>query len=188
MFGDLGEGAGLGGYLADACKRRRFHFKLRTMFAAFTVVAMWLGWNVWIVEQRRSIIESFQLTRRGYATEYAVDGAGQFRGPGGSILFTWVPGNPNVTLRSLQFMVGEPNVAAPTESRPSGIRRWLGDRCYASIGLYSKADVEEIRALFPEAIVVTLPKEERTSLVKVPPKTKPEHSVLLRRANKSAVD
>ena len=36
-------------------KRRWFRFSLRTMFVAHTVVAVWLGWNGHVVQQRREM-------------------------------------------------------------------------------------------------------------------------------------
>src|SRR5262245_40780517 len=40
--------------------RRRFRFSLRTMFVALTVVAVWLGWNVSLVRQRRELLAELQ--------------------------------------------------------------------------------------------------------------------------------
>lgn len=39
--------------------RRWFRFSLRTMFVAFTLVAVWLGWNVYIVRQRTAKLAEF---------------------------------------------------------------------------------------------------------------------------------
>jgi hypothetical protein len=58
------------------------------MLAAFTAIAVWMGWNVWLVQRRQSVANSLRTSRRGYSTEYAANGAGQFRGPWGGTLFT----------------------------------------------------------------------------------------------------
>jgi hypothetical protein len=167
-----------------AARRRWLRFRLRTLFVAVTIIALWLGWNVWTIKQRRGMAESLRRTRRGYSSEYAADGTGQFRGPGGSTVFTWADGKPSVTISSLQFMFGESHVFSPRASDISLIRRWLGDDRYASIVLYDDAGVEDVRRHFPEAIVLTLPTEETASTRRATPsvsrKTKPEHSVLRR--------
>ena len=47
-----------GATMAAQPKRRRFRFSLRTMFVAFTVVAIWLGWNLHKVQQRNAALGS----------------------------------------------------------------------------------------------------------------------------------
>ena len=42
--------------MSPAPNRRWLRFSLRTMFVAFTVVAIWLGWNVQIMQQRRAAL------------------------------------------------------------------------------------------------------------------------------------
>jgi hypothetical protein len=169
----------------ESHRRFRIRFRLRTLFAAVSIVALWLGWNVWTVKQRQGFVASLQhRPRRGYASEFAADGTGQFRGTGGSSLFTWAPGKPDVTISSLQFMFSESNVSAPSVSGISLIRRLLGDRSFASVVLYDAAEVDDARRHFPEAIVVTLPPEALASLRPTKPATHakafPEHSVLVR--------
>jgi hypothetical protein len=43
-------------------KRRWFRFSLRTMFVAFTLVAVWLGWNVHIVRQRKAKLAELEAS------------------------------------------------------------------------------------------------------------------------------
>src|SRR5687768_11624734 len=93
-------------------------FRLRTAFLIWTLLALWLGWENYIVFRRRTIAERLVDERRGHHTEYAADGAGTFRGPGGSNLFTW-KGDSSVTARSLQFMLGSSNVFVPRSTGPS---------------------------------------------------------------------
>jgi hypothetical protein len=154
------------------------------MLTAFTVIALWLGWNVWLVQQRQSVADSLRSSRRGYWTEYAANGAGQFRGPGGGTLFTWSAGDPSVTVRSLQFMMGNANVYAPSARGPSWFRQVLGDRRYASVVVFREMDVEQIRRRFPEAIVLRLPaeydQEDAPEKLKIQARTKPEQSVLVK--------
>jgi hypothetical protein len=40
--------------------RRWFRFSLRTFLVAFTAVAVWLGWNVHLVQRRKDFIASLQ--------------------------------------------------------------------------------------------------------------------------------
>jgi hypothetical protein len=41
----------------DAPKRRRwFRFSLRTLFVVFAVIAVWLGWNAYWVQQRQKML------------------------------------------------------------------------------------------------------------------------------------
>jgi hypothetical protein len=143
---------------------------------------LWLGWENYIVFRRRTIAERLVDERRGHHTEYAADGAGTFRGPGGSNLFTW-KGDSSVTARSLQFMLGSSNVFVPRSTGPSWLRSQLGDLRYASFLLNEKADIQEIRRWFPEAIVVLKPSEVKKSpstveIVSRKSKT-PERSILV---------
>jgi hypothetical protein len=46
--------------MPTAPKRRWLRFSIRTMFVAFTVVAMWLGWNVHAVRQRQAKLAELQ--------------------------------------------------------------------------------------------------------------------------------
>ena len=41
-------------------KRRWFRFGLQTMFVVVTLIACWLGWNLKVVQQRRSFIATIR--------------------------------------------------------------------------------------------------------------------------------
>ncbi len=43
--------------MTDAPKRHWFRFSLRKFFAVFTILALWLGWNVHQVNQRDEITQ-----------------------------------------------------------------------------------------------------------------------------------
>jgi hypothetical protein len=108
-------------------KRRWLRFGTRTMFAAFTVAAARLGWNVHLVRERKAARESLN----GYA-------------------HTGLPPNMEWYLEEIGHFKG---VHAPTAPYSvSQLREWLGDEPVWFIGC-KPGHEGRMRRLFPEAVV-----------------------------------
>jgi hypothetical protein len=142
-----------------AVKRRWFRFRLRTMLVAFTVVAVWLGWNVWLVSARKAFVENLPdrtvaLARRevpsmrphvheALSRQYfdsAIDAA-----------FRWPSKDPyDPRSRRLPYATHRPSTAGEL----SWLRRMLGDKPYLIIACFPGAAAERALKLFPEATIV----------------------------------
>lgn len=117
-------------------KCRWFQFKLRTLLAGISMLALpsaWLGSQVKIVRDRDAAVARIRAA-----------------------------GGDSTTADDIWIVVLEPTgvpsaSAAPGNAGPiSGIRRWLGDEDYETIGVpagFSRSDEQKIRDQFPEAIV-----------------------------------
>jgi hypothetical protein len=116
------------GSLAHAPKRRRFRFSMRTMIVAFTVIAVWLCWNVRVVQQRKELWAS--LTSQGLVETHIVART--------SGVMRWVsyPPSSRGILPDLSL-----------------IRQVLGDELRPSI-VYSGSDPELVHSVFPEAVIM----------------------------------
>ena len=117
-------------------KRRWFRFSLRTMFVAFTVVPVWLGWNVYTVRQRNSAL----------ATE--------------PTLTEWYPQPPNSSnSHEFSFHDGPDYLHYDVRLDPTAplevslLRKWLGDRPVWRIEYTPGTQPPEMQRLFPEAII-----------------------------------
>jgi len=155
------------------------------MFVAFTAAGLWLGWNAHLVQRRRDLAESLTRAERGYTTAYLDQSTGLFRSPGGTV-FTW-RGGPDVTVRSLQFMLSGSEVYSPNAPpRVSLLRRWLGDQTCATVVLYERSDLDRVRREFPEAIVLVTdrpqPAHPRKLSVAAQMRVAPERSVIVHRS------
>jgi hypothetical protein len=122
--------------METAPKRRWLRFSLRTMFVAFTGVAVWLGWNLHIVRLRRAAIEAWSER--------------------------WSPSNVTVWTVTAALekgpLYGEKNPIIP---QVPWIRHLLGDEAVSTVIL--TWDVTEdarisVRELSPEATVEELAK------------------------------
>ena len=51
----------------DTPKRRWPRFGLRTLFTLFTIIALWLGWNAYQINQRKELLR-FLSTQNVYIT------------------------------------------------------------------------------------------------------------------------
>jgi hypothetical protein len=140
-------------------RRRWFRFSLRTFLLVFTAVAVWLGWNVYVVRQRREFIAT--LPWPYVATAYPernvkpgpVLSAYQLQGKFEAVLIfirqldpppserTWAPTAPHETRDA-------------TASDVSWIRRLLGDTPYCLIAYYPGPSIDRASALFPEATIM----------------------------------
>jgi hypothetical protein len=129
-----------GTIMAVVCDYPWQRFSLRTMFLAFTVVAVWLFWNVRIVQNREELWNS--LKAQGEVETESV-----FRKGGPN---RWIPYPPSSS--------HGPRVGL------SFIRQALGDKLRDFI-VYSGADPALVHATFPEAVIV-LPARTESKLPK----------------------
>jgi hypothetical protein len=112
--------------------RRWFHYSLRTLFVVVTLFALWLGWELKFIRDRRSFLKSMDELRDAEMTQAATGLTVAFGGLGWTF-----QGAPAVDVR-IPFW-----------------RRWRGDE--AQIGLIlprssTDADMENAKRLFAEAI------------------------------------
>ena len=128
--------------MAEVRRQRWLRFSLRTMFVACTVVAVWLGWNVYQVRQRQAMLArlgpEFSIAHRrptllnGFVAE--------------SFVGRYVKGN---------FVPGFYDQYNPTAPfHVSTLRRWLGDTPNWLIAYRPGPDLERVQRLFPESIIV----------------------------------
>jgi hypothetical protein len=109
--------------------RRWLRFSLRTMLGAFTVVTVWLGWNVWLIRERRNA-----LSELGSQFEFAT--ADEWR-----------------SAEDDRVARGRDN---PAPAQINGLRRWMGDRAIQHYTLpidVSQKTADRLAWLFPEAAV-----------------------------------
>jgi hypothetical protein len=145
--------------------RRWFRFSLRTLFVVFTVVAAWLGRNVWLVGERRAFLEN--LPERAVARVHRADDYQLIRSPPPlrtrelieqsyvnqaiDAAFQWPSKDPlDPRSRRLPF-----TTYPPTEgSELPWLRRSLGDASIQLIACFPGPGAVRARELFPEAIVM----------------------------------
>jgi hypothetical protein len=132
--------------MAVQLKRRWFRFSLRAMLAVFTVVSLWLGWNVHVVRERdrllaalvgpRVVLEFGAKNTQAQMSVYATDDIRK------SLYGAF--GNRPYEQRS-----------PTTPCRISVLRRWLGDRPYYLIAYCPSPgpDVVKMHQAFPESII-----------------------------------
>ena len=116
-----------------ATRRRWFRFTLRTLFVVVTLVACCLGYQLNWIGERHSLIDASQQT--GVDPEYET--------------ITQPLGFPALPVR------------VETKDAPWPLR-WLGERGVYTLNIRDdmpKAEVERIRALFPEAEIDRVPKD-----------------------------
>jgi hypothetical protein len=119
--------------MQNKAKRRWFSFSLRTMFVLVTVLCVWLGWNVRIVQERKAILAELRQA----------------------------VGEGNVDFVSLESWDAKIETSADASwqshwahLRVSKIRRLLGDESCAILDFTLPVDtrlVERIEAALPEA-------------------------------------
>ena len=113
--------------------RRWLRFSLRTAFVLWTIAAVWLGWNVKVVRQRRAALAAMQPDHD-----------------------FWV----NTVSDWTRYWQTNPQAGeAPIEDLPavSRLRAWLGDEAVQAIWCSPdtpKKELERLKWLFPEAQVV----------------------------------
>jgi len=123
-------------------KRRWFRFSLRTLFVVVTVFAVWLGWNVNIVQQRRAA--------RTRSKPHSIG------------VVEWAHAT---TAQDREYI--DPRIAAIAKSKGcrkradptagphiAAIRRWLGDEPIGLVAVWNESDFPSVSALFPEAMTL----------------------------------
>jgi hypothetical protein len=148
----------------DEPKRRWFRFSLRTMFLVCTVVAVWLGWNVHLVRQRRAFIENlpersvFRI-RANVFREMPVPPPQSVRDALERQFFEWAiddvflwPSKDHRDPFSHRLPSTTFQPSAPREL--NWLRQWLGDQPYSLIAYFPGPAAERARALFPEAVIM----------------------------------
>jgi hypothetical protein len=128
------------------------------MLVAWTVVAVWLGWNAQLVHSRKAFLASLKqpmlaLVTSPVGTIYEMhDRNGQIR------IETYISRDPkpNSTLDG-------PFEGALTQDLPSArgelstLRKWLGDQLYHTIVYQDGPPLSQARKLFPEAVILVPP-------------------------------
>jgi hypothetical protein len=120
----------------------RMRFSLRTFLLAFSAVAVWLGWNVFLVDHRKQVLSDLgkkvyvQPLNEGY--EIPTDGKGMVE-----LTRAW-NGLP------MGAVYAEPT----SPQQLSWIRRRLGDKPYLYLSVYDPELIPTIRRWFPEAVCV----------------------------------
>lgn len=109
-------------------RRRLFSFSLRTLLIGVTLVCLWLGWEAYVVRQRKAMM--LDMKARLY------------------VEFT--------TAAEFESRFGPAGAPVPV-ARVSTLRRWLGDEAIQEIGVVSlvvpEPDQARLRRWFPEARV-----------------------------------
>jgi hypothetical protein len=129
-----------------------FRFNLKAMFVVFTLVAIWLGWNVSIVQQRkhlRALIDDRPASGGTMAVITAAEGnAAAPKAVKDQIA-------PHV-IEAFQIRNrGGTTIGPRSGGDLSLLRRWLGDELVFIILLDDELDIrEEVESTFPEAMIV----------------------------------
>jgi hypothetical protein len=56
----------------ESPKPRRFRFSLRTMFVVVTVGCIWLGWQVYLVQKRKALLQLSESSGGGWTARDAI--------------------------------------------------------------------------------------------------------------------
>ena len=118
------------------------------MLVAFTVVAVWLGWNMGKVHQRNAVLASIAgkhsiLQLPDYVANWDIPDDGEK-----AALYTQEVEADRAGLGPYK---------AYTASAPYGVskvRQWLGDKPLWLIAYTPGPDVDSMRSLFPEATIL----------------------------------
>jgi hypothetical protein len=140
----FGEVAVLEADMAVTEKARWFRFSVRTILVAFAVAAFWLGWNSYVVQQRKDALESL-VDAGGTAIRFNSRIAGIRHNAEGAIVAYTRDGADWTTVKEYQPRAW-PSV--------STLRQWLGDDGHWIVICNGRCDSEHMRALFPEATVL----------------------------------
>ena len=135
-------------------KPRGLRFTLRAVFVAFTVICVWLGWNVNLVQRRARLRQQERFERAnhldwpiGFINDYAEPPPRRVPTKERTRNFArWTNYNYHANLKAL----ATPPTASTEISR---LRKWLGDEPVDLIIVYEKGDPDLVRSLFPEAYV-----------------------------------
>jgi hypothetical protein len=108
--------------------RRWFRYSLRTMFVVVTLFALWLGWELKFIRDRRSFLKSMDEMREAEMAQTA-----------NGLTVAFIGTIVRISDRGIPFW-----------------RRWLGDEAQALMTLpqsSTDADMENAKRLFPEATI-----------------------------------
>lgn len=111
------------------------------MFVAFTVVAVWLGWNLSVVQRRRSVLESNPTLSKWHSEPVQVD------------QFFFVEDPEPRTNPASAYDMGYIRLQPTAPFRVSTLRKWMGDQPVWQIRYTPGEAPEEMQRLFPEAII-----------------------------------
>lgn len=142
-------------------RRRYLRFSLRTFIAAFTVVAVWLGWNVFVVKQRREFIASlpWPYVAAAYPDLDAKPPFVPYQRQAiafpefDAILIFIRQLNPPPSERTWAPTASH-ETREPAASGVPWIRRLLGDTPYHVIAYYPGPSMDRASSLFPEAKIM----------------------------------
>ena len=111
------------------------------MFVAFTVVAVWLGWNVYKVRERKAALQAF-----GGGFNYVQDSD-----PLGQTVLTIM--QSSLAAQTINGGNVETTLATASTNLPI-LRRWLGDKAVSWIAYKPGVDPERMAKLFPDADII----------------------------------
>ena len=119
---------------------RWLRFNLRTFLLAFSAVAIWLGWNVFVVEHRERVLSDLgkQVDAKFLGDYVPADGKGMVK----------------LTREWNGLPIGAVYAEPTSSQRLSWIRRRLGDKPYLYLAVYDPELIPTIRRWFPEAVCV----------------------------------
>ena len=121
----------------------RPRFTLRAILAVTAIVAVWLGWNLYVVQQRRSVLESNPTLSKWHS-----EPAQQMWAHG----FIVEDPEPRTNPASAYDM-GYIRLQPTAPFRVSTLRKWMGDQPVWQIRYTPGEAPEEMQRLFPEAII-----------------------------------
>ena len=121
----------------------RPRFTLRMILIVTAIVAVWLGWNLYVVQQRRSVLESNPTLSKWHS-----EPAQQLWGHDFFVADPEPRTNP-ASADSLGYIRLQPT--APFSV--STLRKWMGDQPVWQIRYTPGEAPEKMQRLFPEAII-----------------------------------
>jgi hypothetical protein len=140
-------------------KRRWLQFSLRSMFALWTAVAFWLGWNMRVVHQRKLLRK--ELAERGVATFSGYSDARLIKAMERRLLASQlfaVDPHYRAPLGITGYIQAYENVP-PAGGDLSWLRRCFGDEPTVTITLDARFELPRVQRMFPEATIRLRPRE-----------------------------
>ena len=133
--------------MANISTRRWLCFGLPTVFAAFTAIAVWLGWNASIVHQRKALLAS--LDKDGC---YSIANHDDFMAHGSwDVSYSMFDVYAAAAVgHATRYTFHQP--VAPFEM-PS-VRRWMGDELRWLIAYRPGPDLKEVQRVFPATLLL----------------------------------
>ncbi len=141
-------------------KSFRLRFRLRTLLLAITAVAVWLGWNVHIV-QRRNELRRTGADHGAHFVSYWEGAATAPKADKDRTAPTVMAYFDAQRKTSQSFGGSSVSIESPTASADLPlIRRWLGDEPVVWIVLTDPTQLPTYHASFPEAFIAVDPQAE----------------------------